>query len=162
MKSILFLCFLAFGFSDLVRFTDPTCLTFYENKYTSRTVDPPRQLNCIGGQLCDFTNFTPMWVQCENNLPDTTWTCTSSFGKKYRVSNARVVCSAPNSEGFIDSDSCALYYNFDLSWENEQGTDWRRIRWCIGGTFCIFLVLVVGGSFLYKRIHLANCNDKDD
>ena len=136
---LLFVAIVANGYTDSMNLAEVKALTFYKDRMTtSRRTSPIKQLNCVGGNACKYSNLIET-VQCLNRgtdeYGDVQWECSAQLPEYLRLGQAIVSC-----EGYTSSNdnmklvgSCGLEYYLQTT---TTGTD-ISLCWM----FCIFMIM---------------------
>jgi hypothetical protein len=100
---------------------DITSLTFHKNRLTTaRRTSAIPQLNCVGGDACDYSHSNIDVVSCQNVGFDgrsVQWRCSGSMSDYVRLGTTTVSCEGFSKAGDINVlvGSCGLKYTLHLT-----------------------------------------------
>jgi hypothetical protein len=108
-------------FSERIRLSDVSVITFYAGKMTNgRRSSPVPQLQCVGGNAGCSRSFLPSSAQCYNrgnDGVDVVWECTANLYQTVTLGRASVSCEGYDypDDPFVLRGSCGLQYELMYS-----------------------------------------------
>lgn len=100
-------------------------LTFFKNKFTTANRSKPiKQLNCVGGNACNYENEINS-VQCTNvgtnDTNDVQWKCETNLPSNLSFGKTNVNCEGlkNNNDKIKLKNSCGLEYTLNHSSDNN-------------------------------------------
>lgn len=111
---------------DAVLLSKVKSLTLRDGQRTShRRVDPLPQLNCVGGDGCQFYKVDTM--RCTNSgseydTEDIQWTCKASLPPEFKLGSTDVICEGYDNadDPYILKGSCGVEYRLMLTEFGEE------------------------------------------